>query len=145
MLLSCNSWLSTAAFYRCHLLLPCTAACYTFSLLFVNFTFNKLLPTYCCLLYTLIAIWKLSTCYILIVYCCNSANTAVLITMPQIMTKKVARKEAAIVADYIEGGIVGEFDEANQGLFMPLWIALSKHDDLLDVSAPHPLPVKDFY
>jgi hypothetical protein len=24
-----------------------------------------------------------------------------------------------------EGGIVGEFDEANQGLFMPLWIALS--------------------
>ncbi|WJX49946.1 hypothetical protein P8452_36321 [Trifolium repens] len=36
-----------------------------------------------------------------------------------------ARKEAAIVADHIEGGIVGEFDEANQGLFMPLWIALS--------------------
>ncbi|KAK2384105.1 hypothetical protein QL285_071485 [Trifolium repens] len=81
---------------------------------FVNWnfevTFNKLLPTYCCLLYTLIAIWKFFNYY--------ASNY-------EIERCKKGSCNCAIIADHIEGGIVGEFNEANQGLFMPLWIAMS--------------------
>ncbi|KAK2372833.1 hypothetical protein QL285_073924 [Trifolium repens] len=86
-------WLSSAGFYCCLLLLLSTDAFYY--------------CLYCCLPYILTIVCKfhlqqiasyllllaINTHYyleivnffILIVSCCNSANTAVLITMPQIM------------------------------------------------------------
>ncbi|WJX28312.1 hypothetical protein P8452_17050 [Trifolium repens] len=170
MLLSCNYGflvlVSTAAFYYCFLLMPsttaCTAACHTFSLLFVNCecliaykilaclikshlkfklwfivsilsigtlkspSTNCFLPTAACYKHSLL----FGNCQLFYPNClllqfCKHCSFNYYASDYEIERCKKGSCNCAIVADHIEGGIVGEFDEANHGLFMPLWIALS--------------------